>query len=117
MVGDDLKIRTKKYSLRIIRLCRAVPKTLEGQVIARQLIRSETSVGAPFREGFRAKSKADFVSKMTGALQELDESLYWLELLIEAELMTPVRLGPLCQESNELIAVFVTLVKGKRKAQ
>ncbi len=113
MVGDDLKIRTKAYSLRIIRLCRAVPKSMEGQVIARQLIRSGTSAGAQFREGFRAKSKADFVSKMTGALQELDESLYWLELLIEADIMKSGKLVPLCQETNELIAIFVTLVKGK----
>jgi four helix bundle protein len=79
----DLRVRTKNFALRIIRLYGSLPKSTEAQVLGKQVLRSGTSVGAQYREGQRAKSDADFISKAEGALQELDETGYWLELLTE----------------------------------
>jgi len=107
----DLKERTKKYALRVIRLYAALPQETVAQVLGKQLLRSGTSVGAHYREAFRAKSRADFINKMQGALQELDESKYWLELLVESASMSFKRLQPLLDETNELISIFVTIVK------
>ena len=109
--AQDLRTRTKQFALRIIRLYGALPNRVAAQVIGKQLLRSGTSVGAHYREAQRAKSDADFISKMEGGLQELDESAYWLELLEEAEIVTAVRLKPLRDEADELIAIFVTIVK------
>jgi four helix bundle protein len=108
---QELGARTKAFALRIIRLYSALPKTVEAQVIGKQVLRSGTSVGAHYREGRRAKSDADFISKMEGGLQELDETAYWLELLNEADIVKPERLKPLLKEAEELIAIFVTMVK------
>ncbi len=113
----ELGPRTKDFALRIIKLYAALPKTTEAQVIGKQLLRSGTSVGAHYREARRAKSDADFVSKMEGGLQELDETGYWLEILGDADIVNPQRLKPLLDEVEELIAIFVTMVKkvkGKR---
>ena len=107
----DLRTRTKQYSLRVIRLFGALPKTIEAQVLGKQLLRSATSGGAHYREAKRAKSDADFIGKVEGALQELEESAYWLELLSESEIMAPPKLQPLLSESEELTAIFVTIVK------
>ncbi len=93
--GFELLKRTKKYALRIIRLCAALPRTAVGQVIGRQLLRSGTSVGAQYREACRSRSDAEFVSKLTSALQELEETAYWIELLVESEAIAPERLGEL----------------------
>jgi four helix bundle protein len=111
MKDEDLKIRTRKFALRIIRLYSQLPKTMEAQVIGRQVLRSGTSVGAHYRESCRAKSDADFISKIEGGLQELEETLYWLELLNEAEILTKDRLRPLQDEADELIAILVAIVK------
>jgi four helix bundle protein len=108
---QDLRRRTKAFALRIIRLYAALPKATEAQVLGKQMLRSGTSVGAHYREANRAKSDADFVSKMEGGLQELDETAYWLELLIESGIMAEKRLKPLYDETEELIAIFVTIVK------
>ncbi len=108
---QDLRERTKQFALRTLRLYAALPKTVEAQVIGKQLLRSGTSVGAHYREAQRAKSNADFISKIEGGLQELDETTYWLELLEESGIVTPKRLKPLHVETNELIAIFVTIVK------
>ena len=107
----DLRTRTKDFALQIIRLYTTLPKTPEAQVLGRQLLRSGTSVGAHYREANRAKSDADFISKLEGALQELDETTYWLELLDEADIVENERVEPLMTEANELIAIFVTIVK------
>jgi four helix bundle protein len=106
----ELRARTKNFALRIIRLYVSLPKTTEAQVIGKQLLRSGTSVGAHYREAQRAKSTADFISKLEGALQELDETAYWLELLGEAKIVPTDRLAPLVKETDELIAIFVTIV-------
>jgi four helix bundle protein len=112
---QDLRKRTKEFALRIIKLFAALPTTPEAQVLGRQLLKSGTSVGAHYREACRAKSNADFISKIEGGLQELDETLYWLELLGEAEIVAPVRLEPLERETNELIAIFVSMAKGVKQ--
>lgn len=108
----DLKERLKRFALRIIRLYSALPKRGPALVLGNQILRSGTSPGAHYREARRAKSDADFVSKIEGALQELDETQYWLELISEAQILPAKRLMPLHQEAEELIAILVTIAKG-----
>jgi four helix bundle protein len=108
---DNLKDRTKDFALRIINLYSALPKKTEAQIIGKQVLRSGTSVGAQFREGIRSKSKADLINKLEGSLQELEETQYWLELIIESDLIDKKRIEPLYKESEEIIAIFVTIVK------
>lgn len=110
----DLKTRTKEYALRIIRLYTALPQTVEAQVIGKQLLRSGTSVGAHYREGMRARSDAEFISKIEGGLQELEESLYWMELLVEAQIVSEQKLSELMNEAGELTAILITCAKNAR---
>lgn len=112
---QDLKARTSEFALRIIRMYVLLPKTTEAQVIGKQVLRSGTSVGAQFREGHRAKSDADVVNKFEGVLQELDETDYWLDLLVKAEIVPADKLATLIKETNELIAIFVTIVTKIKK--
>jgi four helix bundle protein len=107
---EDLRIRTKSFALRIIRLYSSLPRMTEAQVLGKQVLRSGTSVGAHYREACRGKSDADFINKMEGALQELDETVYWLELLADSRIVEEKRLKDLTMEANELIAIFVTIV-------
>jgi four helix bundle protein len=107
---QDLRKRLKQYALRIIRLYESLPKHGAVHIITHQLLRSGTSPGAQYSEALRAKSDADFISKTEGALQELEESLYWLELLIEGGFVAENQLKPLCDETSELIAIFVAIV-------
>ena len=100
--APDLRIRTKEFALRMIRLYTSLPKSAEAQVLGKQVLRSGTSVGAHYREAQRAKSDADFISKIEGALQELDETAYWLELLAESGIALPERLEALRKETNRL---------------
>jgi four helix bundle protein len=114
----DLRARTKDFALRIVRLYQALPKG-DGvaQVLGRQLLRSGTSVAAHYREACRAKSNPDFVNKLAGGLQELDETDLWLELLADAGTIKSTRIKPLRVEVDELIAIFVTMIrkiKGRR---
>ena len=108
---EDLKIRTKAFALRIIRLYVSLPKSAEAQVLGKQVLRSGTSVGAHYRESLRARSDAEVISKIEGGLQELEETQYWLELLSEAGIIPADRLQPLLQEADELTAILVTCVK------
>lgn len=108
---EDLRKRTKTFALRIIRLYVALPKTTEAQVLGKQVLRAGTSIGAHYAESQRAKSDADFINKFQTALQELDETIYWLELIIEANIYNQERVKPLIDETNELIAIFTTIVK------
>ena len=112
---QDLRKRTKEFALRVIKLYCALPKSVEAQVLGKQVLRCATSVGAQYREACRAKSKPDFISKIEGALQELDETQYWFELLVESGMVSAKRLQPLLAESNELIAMFVTMAKGLKQ--
>lgn len=111
---SDLKARTKAFALRVVRLYSSLPKTTEAQVIGKQLLRSGTSVGAHYREGSRARSNAEFISKIEGGLQELEESSYWMELLVEASIVSNERLVPLLDEANQLTAILTTCVKSAK---
>ena len=108
---QDLRQRTKQFALRIIKLYVAVPKKGVGFVLGPQLLKAGTSVGAHYREACRAKSNADFISKIEGASQELDETAYWLELLSDGGVMSSRRLVPLQTEAEELTKILVTMVK------
>ena len=108
---NDLRDRTKKFAIRIIRLSVSLPSGREADIIGKQVLRSGTSVGAQFREAYRAKSKADYISKLTGSIQELDETQYWLELLIEAKIVEEHLLLPLIQEAEELLAIITTIIR------
>ena len=107
----DLKERTKRFALRIVRLYLALPSRGLTQVLGTQILKSGTSVGAQYREAQRAKSNADFISKIEGALQELDETIYWLELLTDSRVIAVKRLEPLTSEANELLSILVTIAK------
>lgn len=111
----DLKERTREFAIRIIRLYTALPKTTESQVIGKQILRSGSSVGAHYREASRAPSTAEFVSKLGGGQQELEETCYWLELLREAEIVAAERLADLESEAEELGKILTTCIKNANK--
>lgn len=111
---QDLRKRTREFALRIIKLYESLPKSGAVHVISHQLLRSGTSVGAQYSESCRAKSKADFISKIEGSLQELERSLYWMELIVQAEYISQNKLKLLIDETNELISIFVTMVKNTK---
>ena len=111
----DLKNRTKKFALRIIRMFSRLPKRVEAQVIGKQLLRSGTSVGANYREAYRGRSRAEFISKCGDSLRELEETSYWLELLVEAHLVPAAKAAALRQENDELTAIFVTILKRSKE--
>jgi four helix bundle protein len=115
MKDEDLKVRTKRFALRVIKVYAALPKYGTAEVLGKQLLRAGTSVGAHYREAQRAKSTADFVSKIEGALQELDESQYWLELLVDSGTLPAEKLAPLVAECDELLAIFVTIAKSAKQ--
>jgi four helix bundle protein len=115
MSEKDLKKRTKSFALRIIRLVETLPNTQTGRVIGNQLLRSGTSVGANYRSACRARSPADFISKMGIVEEEADESLYWMELLIEDEIVKQEKLESLMKEADEIIAITVSSIKTARK--
>ena len=110
----DLRKRTKTFALRIVKMYRALPKTTEAQVMGKQVLRSGTSIGANYREAYRARSGAEFIAKLGDCLKELDETTYWLELIVESGLTPEQKLASLIDETNQLIAIFTTIVK-KRK--
>lgn len=106
MDENELKKRTKSFSLRVIKLVGALPKTVEGRAIGSQLIRSGTSVGANYRAACRGRSKPDFVAKLGIVEEEADESAFWMELIIETDMMKKELVEPLLQEANELVAIM-----------
>ena len=112
---EDLKDRTRNYSLRIIRLYDALPKRGAGRVLGDQLLRSGTSVGAHYREAIRARSTAEYAAKMNAGLMELEESLYWLELLEHSGIVSRQRLAALVNETDQLTAILVTLIKNAKR--
>ena len=111
----DLRPRTKLFARRVIRLYAALPKTdVVAQVLGKQMLRSGTSVGANYREAYRARSKAEFISKTGDCLKEADETLYWLDLILDESFVRPHRLQPLLREADELVAIFTTISKHSR---
>ena len=111
MSDKDLRERTKKFALKIIRLVASLPRTREAEIIGRQLLKAGTSVGANYREANRARSKAEFRAKIGIVEQESDESLYWLELLKESGIARGKLLEELLVEADELVAIFTTIGK------
>ena len=114
MDKNELKNRFKQFALRIIRLCQSLPKDKTADVIRGQLLRAGTSVGANYRAACRAKSTADFINKLKIVEEELDESLYWMELLIEAEILKEHLLNELMKEGNELLSIVVSSIMTTR---
>jgi four helix bundle protein len=108
MTPKEMQARTKEFAVRVIKLVDALPRGLAPQVIGRQLIRSATSVGANYRAACRAQSRAEFAAKLSIVVEESDESLYWLELVRETELIKPALLSALIKEANELVAIVLT---------
>jgi four helix bundle protein len=111
MSNSTLRARTRSLAIEIIRFSTELPFTEEARVIKRQLLRSGTSPGASCREASRSRSNAEMISKLETALQELDETLYWMDLLIEADITPRERLEPLMREVDELIAMAVASVR------
>ncbi len=115
MTAEELKKRTKTFALRIIRMVETLPKERTSDVIGRQLLRSGTSVGANYRSACRAKSSADFINKMTTVEEEADESIFWMELLVESSLIKQQRLNNLLMEANEILAITVSSINTAKK--
>lgn len=108
---SDLRIRTKSFALRIIKMFSALPKTEAARVLGKQVLRSGTSVGANYREAQRGRSKAEFIAKIGDCLKELDETAYWLELLADSAVVPAAKLTALRDECDQLLAIFTTISK------
>jgi len=117
MDEKEFKDRTKKLAVRVIRLTEALPQNQAAWVIGKQLLRSATSVGANYRAACRGKSVADVIAKLGIVEEEADESLYWMELLIEAGLVSQARMIDLMTETNEIVAMIVASIKTLRQKQ
>ena len=108
MDEDELKKRTKRFGLRIIKLVNALPRTIAGRAIGGQLVRAGTSVGANYRAACRSRSKAEFIARLGVVEEEADESGFWLETIVESELMKPKLIEPLMKEASELVAIMTS---------
>ena len=117
MTREEMKARTKAYANRVVKLCAALPVNWIAQTLGKQLLRSGTSVGANYRAVCRAKSNSDFINKLRIVEEECDESLFWMELLVENNFIKPVRLRELMKEANELIAIVVSSAKTARTSR
>ena len=103
---EELRARTKRFAIRIVRLFKSLPKSDEARIIGKQLLRAGTAVAANYRAVCRARSKAEFISKMGIVVEEADETVFWLELLVETSIVLETRLKDLLTEANELLAIF-----------
>ena len=115
----DLKARTKQFALRVMKMVDALPRTIQGRAIPKQIIRSATSVAANYRAACRARSRAEFIAKIGVVEEEADESCFWLELIIDSGLLTEERIRPLLSEAGELVAIMAASRKsaiGNRKS-
>ncbi len=110
----DLKDRTTAFALRIIRMYTSLPKEILAQVLGKQVLRSGTSVGANYREANRGRARPEFIPKMGECLKELDETQYWLELLVESSTVTATRMAGLLDEARQLTAIFVTIINNSK---
>ena len=114
---EDLRKRTKEFALKIIRLCLSLPRHPQVQIVNNQVLRSGTSVGANYREGYRARSEQEFISKLGVCVQELEETGYWLELLEESGMCPKEKLTELKDEVEQLTAIFVSSIKTMKSKQ
>jgi four helix bundle protein len=115
MTRQEMKDRTRRYGIRVLRVADALPRGRTHDLIARQLARCGTSVGANYRSACRAKSTRDFIAKLGIVEEEADESLYWLELIVEAGLMKPRLVEDLMHEGNEIVAIIVATIRSSRR--
>jgi four helix bundle protein len=117
MTEQEFKRRTRQIALRIIKLVEALPRSAAGDVIGKQLLRSGTSIGANYRAACRGKSRRDVLHKLSIVEEEADESLYWIELLIDAKLIAAKRVAALSGEINEVVAMTVASIKTLRRRE
>ena len=111
MNPEELKARTRAFALRIIRVAESLPETPTAKVIRNQLLRCGSSVGANYRAACRAKSRADFVSKMGTVEEEADETIYWMELLIDADIVKRARISGLLDEADQILSIVISSIK------
>jgi four helix bundle protein len=111
MNPEEMKARTRAFALRIIKLAESLPKTPTANTIRNQMLRCGPSVGANYRAACRAKSKPDFISKMGIVEEEADETMYWIELLIDAGLVKRARVAELLGEADEILSITVSSIK------
>ena len=107
MAPEELRRRTKRFAVDVVRLCRILPRTDEAKVVGRQLLRSATGMGSNYRAACRPRSDADFIAKLGTAIEEADETAFWLEVLVEAEIINARATESLYQECDELIRILV----------
>ena len=117
MTERELLERTKQFALRIFKLVGALPQTIQGRAVAAQLIRSGTSVAANYRAACRARSKPEFAAKLGVVEQEADETAFWLELIIETELLRTAKVKPLLTEASEIVVIMASSKKTAAKSQ
>ena len=108
MDKEELKNRTKNFALRILKLSRTLNNNMQEKIIAKQILRSGTSVAANYRAALRGKSKADFISKLGIVIEEADETMFWLELIMEDKILRKELIENLYRENNEIVAIMVT---------
>ena len=106
VAANVMKERTKQFAMRVVRLCNSLPRTSAARVIGMQILRSATSVGANYRAACLARSRAEFISKISIVLEEADETTYWIELLIETQIVPERKLAELMREARALSAIF-----------
>ena len=107
MAPEQLRLRTRQFAVAIVRFCRALPRHDEGRIVAGQLLRAGTGVGANYRAACRPRSERDFISKLGIVIEEADEAAFWLELLVDAEIVPPASTKSLYREVDELLRIFV----------
>jgi len=117
MTERELLERTKQFALRVFKLVGVLPETIQGRVVAAQLLRSGTSVAANYRAAYRARSKPEFIAKLGIVEEEADESAFWLELIIETGLLNPRKVTPLLAEAGEIVAMMASSKKTSAKSQ
>lgn len=112
---QDLRVRTKLFALRIVAMCEELPLNRRGRILGDQVFRSGCSVGANYREAYRARSRAEFISKLGDSQKELEETIYWLEIIADSNTMKPERLALLQKEADELMAIFTSILKSTKQ--
>jgi four helix bundle protein len=115
MTQQEMKARTKRFALRIVKLVSSLPNTSVANTLGKQLLRSGTSVGANYRSACRARSTADFISKLSIVEEEADESVYWMELLTESGIVTEKLLVDLIDEANQIVSIVVAAIKTSKQ--
>jgi len=112
--GEDLRVRTKRFAVTVLRFLRGLPKTEEARILGKQLLRSATSVAANYRAAGRSRTTAEFLAKLGTVIEEADETTFWLELLVEAGIVDGTVAKPVLQEADQLLRIFVASRKTAR---